>query len=126
MDDAEASKNGEWSEGGAATNFIGDGYAHDGNADKGQKSITFRAKLPKPGNYEVFFAYTVNNNRASNVPVTILHAQGEAKTIVNEKKPFPPDATGISLGTFTFGEEATVMVSNAGTDGFVVADGVEL
>jgi hypothetical protein len=44
---------------------------------------------------------------------------------VNEKKPAPPGATGVSLGTFEFGTDATVLVSNEATDGFVVADGVQ-
>jgi hypothetical protein len=125
VDDAQAAQTGEWSEGGAATKFIGDGYAHDGNADKGQKSLLFTAKLPTAGKYEVFFAYTPNANRASNVPVTVIHAAGRHNAVVNEKKPAPPGATGVSLGTFEFGADATVLVSNEATDGFVVADGVQ-
>lgn len=125
VDDTQAVKTGEWSEGGAATKFIGDGYAHDGNADKGKKSILFTAKLPKAGQYEVFFAYTPNNNRASNVPVTVIHASGRQTTVVNEKKPTPPGATGISLGTFDLGTDASVLVETTGTDGHVVADGVQ-
>ncbi len=125
VDDAQAAKTGEWSEGGAATKFIGDGYAHDGNADKGHKSLLFTAKLPAAGKYQVFFAYTPNANRASNVPVTVIHAAGRHNAVVNEKKPAPPGATGVSLGTFEFGADATVLVSNEATDGFVVADGVQ-
>jgi hypothetical protein len=124
VDDAQAAKTGDWSEGHAATKFIGDGYAHDGNADKGQKSLLFTAKLPAAGKYEVFFAYTPNSNRASNVPVTVIHAAGRHNAVVNEKKPAPPGASGVSLGTFEFGTDATVLVSNEATDGFVVADGV--
>ena len=125
VDDTQAVKTGDWSEGGAATKFIGDGYAHDGNADKGRKSMLFVAKLPKAGQYEVFFAYTPNNNRASNVPVTVIHASGRKTTVVNEKKPSPPGATGQPLGTFEFGTDASVLVETTGTDGHVVADGVQ-
>ncbi|MFN7562834.1 MAG: FAD-dependent oxidoreductase, partial [Prosthecobacter sp.] len=125
VDDTQAVKTGDWSEGGAATKFIGDGYAHDGNADKGRKSMLFVAKLPKAGQYEVFFAYTPNNNRASNVPVTVIHASGRKTTVVNEKKPSPPGATGEPLGTFEFGTDASVLVETTGTDGHVVADGVQ-
>ncbi len=116
VDDTQAVKTGDWSEGGAATKFIGDGYAHDGNADKGKKSILFTAKLPKAGQYEVFFAYTPNNNRASNVPVTVIHASGRQTTVVNEKKPTPPGATGISLGTFDLGTDASVLVETTGRE----------
>jgi len=125
VDDTQAVKTGDWSEGGAATKFIGDGYAHDGNAEKGKKSMLFVAKLPKAGQYNVFFAYTPNNNRASNVPVTVIHASGRKTTVVNEKKPSPPGATGQPLGTFEFGTDASVLVETTGTDGHVVADGVQ-
>jgi hypothetical protein len=125
IDDAMATKTGDWASGRAAKRFIGDGYIHDGNADKGAKNLSFRAKLPQAGDYEVFFAYTPNNNRASNVPVVVHHAKGQTKATVNEKSPLPAERTGISLGTFYFGTDAEVTVSNAGTDGHVVADGVQ-
>ena len=125
VDDTQAVKTGDWSEGGAATKFIGDGYAHDGNADKGRKRMLFVAKLPKEGQYKVFFAYTPNNNRASNVPVTVIHASGRQTTIVNEKKPIPTGTTGLPLGTFEFGTNASVVVETTGTDGHVVADAVQ-
>lgn len=125
IDDAMATKTGDWAAGRAAKRFIGDGYIHDGNAEKGAKSLSFRAKLPQAGDYEVFFAYTPNNNRASNVPVVVHHVKGETQATVNEKNPLPANQAGISLGVFTFGTEAEVTVSNAGTNGHVVADGVQ-
>ena len=125
MDDTAAKQVGHWSEGAAAKKFIGDGYAHDGNASKGQMTLTFTTKLPKAGKYEVRFAYASNNNRATNVPVLVKHADGEAKVMVNERKPAPLDGLFISLGKFEFADEASVVISNEGTDGFVVVDGVQ-
>jgi hypothetical protein len=58
--------------------FVGAGYHHDGNDGKGEQSARFTPDLPKAGRYEVFVAYPWNANRASNVPVTIRHADGEA------------------------------------------------
>ncbi|MCW0217138.1 MAG: FAD-dependent oxidoreductase [Prosthecobacter sp.] len=125
VDDERALKSGHWQESGSAKKFIGNGYSHDGNGSKGENTATFRATLPQAGKYEVIFNYTPNNNRASNVPVTIKHAGGEAKVTVNEKKPGDVDGLGVSLGTYDFGTEAEVSVSNAGTDGYVVLDGVQ-
>lgn len=125
VDDEQALKAGHWQEGGAAKKFIGNGYSHDGNSAKGENTAAFRAKLPKAGRYEVIFAYAPNNNRASNVPVTVKHAAGETKVTVNEKKDGDFDGLGVSLGTFEFGTEAEVSISTAGTDGYVVLDGVQ-
>ncbi len=125
LDDSQAKQTGHWTESGAAKKFIGDGYIHDGNASKGEMTLTFVTALPKPGKYEVRLAYAPNNNRATNVPVTIRHASGEATVTVNERKPAPLDDLFISLGSFEFGSEASVTISNTGTDGHVVVDGVQ-
>ncbi len=125
VDDEQALKAGHWQESGAAKKFIGNGYSHDGNSAKGENTAAFRAKLPKAGRYEVIFAYAPNNNRASNVPVTVKHAAGETKVTVNEKKDATFDGLGVSLGMFEFGTEAEVSVTTEGTDGYVVLDGVQ-
>ena len=48
------------------------------------------------------------------------------KTIlVNERQ--PPGADGFHpIGTFRFAESATIIVSNSGTDGFVIVDAIQL
>ncbi|MDZ4289367.1 MAG: FAD-dependent oxidoreductase, partial [Prosthecobacter sp.] len=127
VDDAQAVKVGDWGDGAAAKKFVGNGYAHDGNTGKGERTLTFRATLLKPGRYEVRLAYAPNNNRANAVPVTIRHAGGEASVTVNEQKPGPIDGLSISLGTFEFdpAKPAEVIVSNQGTTGYVVADAVQ-
>ncbi|TDU70790.1 FAD dependent oxidoreductase [Prosthecobacter fusiformis] len=125
LDDATATKIGDWQNGGAAKKFIGNGYSHDGNAYKGERAATFKATLPKAGKYEVIFAYAPSNNRASNVPVTVKHAGGETKVTVNQKKEGDVDGLGISLGTFDFDTNAEVSITNAGTDGYVVIDGIQ-
>jgi hypothetical protein len=126
LDDSQAKQTGHWSESGAAKKFIGDGYAHDGNANKGTMSLTFSVALPKPGKYEVRLAYTPNNNRATNVPVMIKHAGGEAKVTVNERQPAPVNELFVSLGSFEFGSETTVTISNEGADGYVVVDALQI
>ena len=127
IDDAKAKTTGEWKEGRAAKQWIGDGYSHDDNTKDGKATARFEPAGLKPGKYEVRFAYTTNNNRASNVPVTVHHAGGETTVTVNEKNAPPLEGSFVSLGTFEFatGKDAAVVVENKGTDGFVVVDAVQ-
>jgi hypothetical protein len=125
VDDAKAKLTGEWSRG--SMGGIDDGYLHDGNEGKGEKSARFEAKLPKAGRYEVRLAYTPNPNRATNVPVTVESAEGTKTVRVNQKVAPPIEKFFVSLGTYAFTAEkpAVVTVSNAGTDGHVIIDAVQ-
>ena len=71
VDDTRAEQQGRWPTSDFSRPFVGVGYCHDGNRDKGNQSMRFVATLPKPGRYEVRLAYRAVANRASNVPVTI-------------------------------------------------------
>ena len=125
MDDEAAVKTGDWSHGTASKNFISEGYAHDQNKGKGEKTIRFKTPLTKSGKYEVRLAYPSNNNRATQVPVTIKHANGESRVTVNQRTPGPHSGMSITLGTFGFNQDAEVSISNGSTDGFVVVDAVQ-
>jgi len=127
IDDAKAKTTGGWKQGRAAKQWIGDGYSHDNNTKDGKAAARFEPAGLKPGKYEVRFAYTTNNNRASNVPVTVHHAGGETTVTVDEKKAPSIDGSFVSLGTFDFvaGKAAEVVVTNRGTDGYVVVDAVQ-
>jgi len=127
VDDAEAKLTGAWTESAAAQTFIGHGYRHEGNTKDGKASARFEAKLPKAGRYEVRFAYTPNANRAAKVSVQVLHAGGSETVTINERNEPPLEASFVSLGTFAFadGQPAAVVVTNAGTDGYVVIDAVQ-
>ena len=125
VDDENALLTGNWEESGAGQAFVGFGYRHDGNANKGEASALFETKIEKPGRYTVRFAYPPNNNRASNVLVEVTHSGGVEKITVNQKKA-PSEGLFEPLGTFEFtGGAASVKVSNAGTDGHVILDAVQ-
>ena len=126
VDDTKAELTGHWSNGGIGK-FVAAGYQHDGNQEKGQKSAAFIAKLPASGRYEVRVAYSALKNRATNVPVTIHHADGTAQVTVNQQQSPPIDGLTRSLGTFRFVQEqaAKVVISNDGTDGHVIIDAVQ-
>ncbi len=127
VDDSDAKLTGAWQESSAAKAFIGDGYSHDGNAKDGKSSALFEAKLPKSGKYRVFLASPPNGNRASNAPVEVHHAGGVQRMKLNMKEPQAADGLFWSdMGAFEFeaDKKASVVVTNAGTDGYIVIDGV--
>jgi hypothetical protein len=119
---------GEWTLSKYSGSYIGDGYLHDGNAGKGQKTLTFVPEFPAAGRYEVRLAYTPGTNRATKVPVHVLHLDGEFTGHVNEQETPPIDGRFVSLGTFRFDRSGQwyVLVSNEGTSGHVIVDAVQL
>jgi hypothetical protein len=128
VDDAQAKTTGDWSESNSIGGFVGAGYVHDGNAGQGNKSIRFELPIAASGEYEVRLAYTPNANRATNVPVLIEREGARDEARVNQRKSPPIDRRFVSIGTYRFtaaGPNA-VTVSNAGADGYVVADAVQL
>ncbi len=123
VDDEQAQFTGDWGGSAALPTYLGTGYRHDRNSNKGEATARFTAKLI-PGRYEVRLSSVPTGSRANNVPVTIHHAQGEKKVVVNQQTPLPPDEVDVSLGVFEFANEGSVTISNAGTTSFVVADAV--
>jgi cytochrome c553 len=124
VDDTQAKKVGTWQDSTSNGTFIGPGYMHDQNSDKGQKTITFAPTLPADGRYEVRLAYSPGTNRATNVPVTVFGADGEKEFTVDMKKTPPHEGRFLSLGTYKFEKagQSFVIVSNEGTNGHVTAD----
>ena len=45
---------------------------------------------------------------------------------INQRQQPSRDGQSISLGKFKFDKSAAVVISNAGTDGYVIADAVQL
>ncbi len=127
MDSAQAKAVGEWKHSQFSQHYIGDGYVHDDSKGKGQKTLTFQPDLQRAGRYEVRFAYQHGETRATNVPVTIFHADGETTVIVNEQEAPVLDGRFVSLGEFRFEGNGfgSALVANEGTTGYVTADAVQ-
>jgi hypothetical protein len=127
LDETKGKIVGEWTHSTFSKNFVGDGYLHDANTGKGTKTITFVPDIPKEGRYEVRFAWVPSSNRASNTPVEILHADGEASIRVNQREEPPIGERFISLGQYRFtpGGQWFVLISNEDTDGHVIVDAVQ-
>jgi hypothetical protein len=128
VDDADAELKGFASVSTSISPFVGTGYRHDGNTDRGKQTAVFTPDLPSAGKYEVRLAYTANPNRATNVPVSVRFADGTGLTTkIDQRKKPPLDGLWVSLGTHEFakGKSGSVTVTNADADGFVVIDAVQ-
>jgi hypothetical protein len=127
VDDSEAQKVGEWKESQHSGPFIGSSYVHDLNEGKGEKTISFAAKMPKTGRYEVRVAFNAGPNRAERAMVNILHADGEE---LKDLKLATANLKGLqfaSMGTYRFegNGQGFVLISNAGSQGYVTIDAVQ-
>lgn len=127
QDDDDAKLTGVWTTSGYG-NPVGGSSRHDANGGKGHKSARYELPIPTAGRYEVRVSYSPAANRATNVPITITHAEGTARATLNQRQPPPLENGFASLGAFSFApaHPAVVEISNAGTDGYVVIDCVQL
>jgi hypothetical protein len=128
LDDTQGERTGDWVVSDYSKPFIGEGYCHDGNAGKGQKSLRFGLNVPRPGKYELRLAYSALDNRAARVPVKITTAAGTTTTSVNQREQPPIDGLWRSLGMFHLSPDdaAEVVVGNADADGYVTVDAIQM
>ncbi len=127
VDDTQAKKVGEWTHSISTKTFIGEGYLHDSNLGKGEKSLTFQPESLRAGKYEIRLAYSPGKTRAQNAPITVFSAEGE-KTIRVDLRDDPPiEGRFVSLGQFRFEQNGAgfVIVGTEGTKGVVTADAVQ-
>ncbi len=127
VDDEKATKVGEWRSSQSTKRYIGNGYLHDDNKGKGEKTLTFIPTLPNDGMYEVRLAYSTSAGRAKQVPVTIMSAEGEQVVNIDMSEEPPINDRWVSLGSYRFERvgQSFVIVSNEGTKGHVTADAVQ-
>jgi hypothetical protein len=126
IDDSAAEKQGDWSTSSSVGGFVGTGYSHDNNGQKGHLTATYRFAIKQPGQYDVRVAYTANPNRATNVPITVQYAGGQSRATLNQRTTPTIDKSFQSIGKFQFDKDATIVISNANTDGYVIIDAVQL
>src|SRR5262249_57068 len=117
---------GAWQHSTHAGTYIGDGYLHDQNSGKGEKTLTFQPDLPGAGRYEVRLAYSHGTTRSEAVPVTVFSADGEKTVHVDMRKQPPIDGRFVSLGEYRVetNGQGYVIISTEGTKGHVTADAI--
>lgn len=128
IDNRQAKLTGNWQSSRSIGGYVGDNYVHDGNTAKGECTIEFEVEIPEDGRYEVRLAYTANPNRAKNVTVSIDSPAQKIRFGLNQQQPPKIDDRWVSLEKYkwTAGDTVRITLSNKGTDGYVVADAVQL
>ena len=126
VDDEDVKIVGKWTRSVYSKHYVGKGYIHDDNKEKGAKTLTYIPELAD-GEYEVRFAYSWGGGRASNVPVEVFSAAGKEVVVVDMRKEPPLNRRFVSLGTyrFTANQQNRVLISNEGTNGIVTADALQ-
>jgi Protein of unknown function (DUF1553)/Protein of unknown function (DUF1549)/Planctomycete cytochrome C len=127
VDDAGAKRVGVWTASSSVQEYVGQGYLHDNNTDRGSKTITFEPPALPPGRYEVRVSYAHGDNRSSKTQVSVFSADGESIVMLNQRQPAAVDGLWHSLGEFRFEKDGQcfVIISNAQADGHVIADAVQ-
>lgn len=126
IDDDAAKLTGEWKGSAAMGPYVGDGYLHDDNGNKGKMRARFAPKLSSAGKYEVRLFYAPASNRATNALVVVRSKEGEKELRIDQRKTWAGEG-GVLLGEFEFeaGEGGWVEVRNDGTNGHVIVDAVQ-
>ncbi len=127
VDDTAAEFVGEWKQSTHSKPYVGAGYRHDDNSDKGEKSATFKTALPADDEYEVRVSFTPAAARAQAVPISVTHALGETTVKLNQQKSGAFGGLFETIGRFRFKADmpAVVKFETAGTKGHVIVDAVQ-
>jgi hypothetical protein len=128
MDETEAKLEGSWQYSTHTPPYVGLGYLHDQRDGKGAKSATFTPAITRGGWYEVRLAHCYNIRRATNTPIIIRHADGEAALRINQQEEPPHARLWRSLGKFRFaaGRSGFVRIDTRDTEGkYVIVDAVQ-
>ena len=127
VDDLEATFDGTWIASAFQQPFVGEGYRHCGQPRTGL-AVHYDAKLPADGEYRIRMVINSGESRSNNVPVLIVHADGESIVTVSQKTAPPGDGVFAELGKFRFeaGTPARVTVkASEASSGFVIADAIQ-
>lgn len=129
VDETSAKLVGDWQYSTHTPPYVGLGYLHDMKTGKGTKSVTFTPTLTTSGWYEVRLAHCYNIRRSTKTPITIHHADGDTKLIINQQQEPAHSHLFRTLGVFRFkaGQSGWARVSNESTepDKVVIADAMQ-
>lgn len=128
LDDQVAELEGTWTR---STNFkpyIGTGYVHDEQRSDGKSRATFRFKGPADGEFALRMAYSAHETRTKRLPIIIAGDGQEQRITVDQTVPLPAGEAFRTVGQVRLrkGVDYTLTLSNAGTEGFVILDALQL
>lgn len=124
-DTAAIAKTGAWTASSHTPGHLGADYEHDGDTGKGAKSFSFLPAVAAAGDHLVYARWPADPNRATNVPIDIVKADGSVSTVTANQQ--LDGNTWVFLGVFPLSPaNAEVRLRTTGTNGYVVADGVRV
>lgn len=128
LDDAQAELKGTWSRSAAFKPHIGTGYLHDDKHSDGKSAATFRFKAAKSGRYDLRMAYSAHETRTTKLPVSVRSGDHKTELIVDQTKPMPAGEAFRSIGIVELSGDAETVITlrNVDTEGFVIADALQL
>jgi hypothetical protein len=114
---------GSWAVASNVPGFWGSNYLHDRAANK-SKSVRFALTLPTNAAYDVYVRWSAAANRATNVPIDIVHATGMTTKLVNQRL---NGGSWVAMGSYQLAASGSaVVIRTAGTAGYVIADAVRV
>lgn len=125
IDDRQAELTGTWTEGQGLRGHLAYGY-HYGREASATASFAFQ--VPQSGRYEIRAAHQPHENRATNTPVAVHHADGIAHQRINQREPADLPYGFVSLGVYRFEADRSyaVVYGTEDVDGLVHLDGVQV
>jgi hypothetical protein len=126
LDDREARREGDWTEGHGLKGYVGHGYHYAG--PNSGATARFELRAPATGSYDVLVAWQPHENRGSAVPVTVETASGQQVVRLDMRKPAPLEDGFGSVGRVRLekGERCAVIVGTKDAKGNAHADAVLL
>lgn len=125
VDDEAARLTGAWTFGDGLDGYIGIGYRYSSPG----RVATARFDLPNSlsGRHEIRIAYRPHENRAPEVVIRVIHADGESTVRINQREEPALPGGMVSLGAFRFepGRAGAVIVEGTEARGHVCIDAVQ-
>lgn len=111
---------GHWTTTTAVSGFFGEAFRQHDNATGDSRFAKYSPELLYTGTYKVSINFPRDPSFGQNVTVRIVHAGGTDTRVIDQRN----GAGYIDLGTYPFqkGNSGYVMITTAGSSGFVVAD----
>ncbi len=128
LDDSQAVLRGSWSSSSSNRRFVGTGYRHDFNSNKGSSAAEWLFTAPRAGKWEVSLSWSAHANRAENLAVRIRTKSVSETVLVDQTQAPTEDALFEPLAVVILeaGQQLSVSLSNSDTNGYVILDALRL
>ena len=128
LDDIQGKIIGKWTGSSAVgPTIIGVNYLHDGGKNKGEASIRFTPEIATAGEYEIILHAPPQGNRSKSVPVEIAIAGRPLRVVkIDQSRIASRGEHSLGRHQLPAGKQTRITVSNTGTTGVVVVDGLQL